>query len=83
MGFVLSKECPVNNPSTNHANAAAPMENTMSPGTRIQRSVCIEPDCMNSADLAYHVPCSMDAQACNSPTGNMLRTDHEDQAKIQ
>ena len=30
-------------------------------------------DCMNSADRAYQVPCSIDAHACSSPTGSMLR----------
>ncbi len=45
----------------------------MSPGTRIQRRVCIELDCMNSADRAYHVPYWIDAQACSSPIGSMLR----------
>ena len=45
----------------------------MSPGTRIQRSVCMVPDCMNSAERAYQVPCSIDAHAWSSPTGSMLR----------
>src|SRR6185437_11273755 len=73
-GPVLSSiECPVKRPSTNHANRAAPMANRMSPGTLIQRKVCMEPDCMNSEDRAYQVPCSMEAHACNKPTGSMLR----------
>ena len=33
----------------------------------------MELDCMNSAERAYQVPRSIDAHACNSPTGNMLR----------
>ena len=49
------------------------MEKRISPGTLIERSVCMEPDCMNSAERAHQVPCSMDAQACRRPTGSMLR----------
>src|ERR1035438_3598598 len=69
----LLYECPVSNPSTNQANSAAPIANRMSPGTLIQRRVCMELDCMNSEERAYQVLCSMDAQACSSPTGSMLR----------
>src|ERR1700739_4423338 len=69
----LSYEWPVSNPSTNQANSAAPIEKRISPGTLIQRKVCIEPDCMSSAERAYQVPRSMDAQACSIPTGSMLR----------
>ena len=69
----LLYECPVSNPSTNQANNAAPIANRMSPGTLIQRRVCMTLDYMNSEERAYQVPCSMDAQACTSPTGSMLR----------
>ena len=33
----------------------------------------MEPDCMNSEERAYQVPCSIDAHACSNPTGSMLR----------
>ena len=45
-----------------------------SPGTRIQRRVCMVPVCRNSAERAYQVPRSIDAQACMMPMGNMLST---------
>ena len=51
-----------------------PTANALSPNARIHRSVVMTSVCMNSADRAYHVPCSTDAHVCKSPIGNMLST---------
>ena len=46
-------ECPVLIPAMNNTSATAPRKKMVSPGTRIQRHVCIVGVCMNSALRAY------------------------------
>lgn len=49
----LRNECPVFRPATNRTSATAPRKNTVSPGTRSQRRVCMTSVCMNSGLRAY------------------------------
>ncbi len=61
-------------PRTNHPNTSAPKAKSESPNIRIQRRRVSRGVCRNSADRAYHVPNSTDAQACISPTGSILNS---------
>ncbi len=63
---------PVLSPSTNQPRAKIPTAKTESPTIRSQRKVSIVGVCINSADRAYHVPCSTLAQVCINPTGSRL-----------
>ncbi len=65
-------EWPVSNPSLNQPIASTPTANSVSPGTRSQRNVCIVGVCRNSALRAYHVPSFTAAHVCIKPTGSRL-----------
>lgn len=52
-GVSLRNEWPVFSPATKTTSATAPRKNTVSPGTRIQRKVCMIGVCMNSLLRAY------------------------------
>src|SRR6516164_4066124 len=60
--------------ATKSTNAMAPQANKVSPGTLIQRSVCIHGVVRNSALRAYQYPFSTAAQVWNNPTGSKLPT---------
>ena len=59
-------------PSTNQPSTSAPKAKSVSPNIRIQRRRVSMGVCRNSAERAYQVPYSTEAQACISPMGSML-----------
>src|SRR5581483_10253319 len=69
----LVKDQPVLRPRTNQPKARVPKAKIVSPIIRNQRKVFIVSVCRNSAERAYHKPCSTLAQVCSNPIGRRLR----------
>ncbi len=63
---------PVESPTTNQPKRIMPMAKAVSPMERDQRMTSRAGVCRNSADRAYHMPCSTLAQVCARPTGRRL-----------